>query len=159
MQPSYVIDEILHCVTPYVQEPKKISFSDTVIIFEEKTIGQVRNRKQCKEAKKQFKTKDVICLPRRCARRNYVYFPKEKYRISLAIVDLVGKVRLRSDMTTSEVLSKILSTFHITIVGPSDSENNTITIVKIVVFTIVNTIAIVGYQFIVNKRFKYCPWS
>ena len=32
-------------------------------------------------------------------------------------------------------------------VGLSDSENNTITIVKIVVFTIVNTITIVGYQF------------
>ena len=41
-------------------------------------------------------------------------------------------------------------------VGLSDSENNTITIVKIVVFTIVNTITIVGYQFfntmIINKE-------
>ena len=32
--------------------------------------------------------------------------------------------------------------------GLSDSENNTIMIVKIVVFMIVNTITIVGYQFI-----------
>ena len=42
------------------------------------------------------------------------------------------------------------------IVGLSDSENNTITIVQIVVFTIVNTITIVGYQFInaliINKK-------
>ena len=38
----------------------------------------------------------------------------------------------------------------------SDNENNTITIVKILVFTIVNTIMIVGYQFmcttIINKE-------
>ena len=42
------------------------------------------------------------------------------------------------------------------ILGLSDSENNTITIAKIVVFTIVNTITIVGYHFfntlIINKK-------
>ena len=41
-------------------------------------------------------------------------------------------------------------------VGLSDCENNTITKVKILVFTIVNTITIVGYQFIntmiINKE-------
>ena len=40
--------------------------------------------------------------------------------------------------------------------GLSNSENNTIMIVNIVVFTIVNTITIVGYQFfytlIINKK-------
>ena len=47
-------------------------------------------------------------------------------------------------------------TLQIIQVGLSNSENNTITVVKIVVFTIVNTITIVGYQFfntmIINKE-------
>ena len=42
------------------------------------------------------------------------------------------------------------------VLGLSDSENNTIMMVKTVVFTIVNTITIVGYQFIntmtINKK-------
>ena len=50
----------------------------------------------------------------------------------------------------------ILKLFLATVLGLNDSENNTITIVKIVVFTIVNTIMIVGYQFfntlIINKK-------
>ena len=38
----------------------------------------------------------------------------------------------------------------VSLVGLSDSENNTIIIVKIVVLTIMNTIIIIGYQFINN---------
>ena len=42
------------------------------------------------------------------------------------------------------------------LIGLSNSENNTIAIVKIVLFIIMNTITIVGYQFfnilIINKK-------
>ena len=48
-----------------------------------------------------------------CQGGNYVGFPRRKYRISLGIVGLIGKVRLRSHMTPSEVLSKIHSIFHV----------------------------------------------
>ena len=55
---------------------------------------------------------------------------------------------------------------YINLLGLSDSENNTITITKLLVFMIVNTITIVGDQFlntmIINKKCllaKYCLWS
>ena len=53
-------------------------------------------------------------------------------------------------------LSQLVNKILMSSVGLSDSENNTITIVKILVFTIVNTITIVGDQFfttmITNKK-------
>ena len=53
-------------------------------------------------------------------------------------------------------LSQLVNKILMSSVRLSDSENNTITIVKILVFTIVNTITIVGDQFfttmITNKK-------
>ena len=65
-----------------------------------------------KRAKVTVWNRDVICLPKSCARGSrYVCFPRGKYRAVLGKVGLIGKVRITSEMTPSEVLNEIRSAF------------------------------------------------
>ena len=58
--------------------------------------------------------RDVVCLPRSCATGDrYVCFPRGKYRANLGKAGLIGKVRIKSDMSPSEVLDKIRSVFRV----------------------------------------------
>ena len=56
-------------------------------------------------------------------------------------------VKSRYTVVLKPFQSNVIYLYALPIIGLSDSENNTITIVKIVVFTIMNTIMIVSYQF------------
>ena len=73
-----------------------------------------------KKAKVTVWDRDVVCLPKRCARGNHVCFPRGKYRVHLGRAGLVGKVRLKSDMTTFEVLDEIRSAFRKQMDGKPD---------------------------------------
>jgi len=57
--------------------------------------------------------RDIVCLPRSCARGNHISFPRGKYRATLGKAGLIGKVRIKSDMTVSDVQNEIRSTFKV----------------------------------------------
>ena len=64
--------------------------------------------------------RDVICLPQSCANQNHVCFPRGKYRAILGKAGLIGKLRLTSHMTPSEVWDEIRSAFRVQMDGRRD---------------------------------------
>ena len=78
------------------------------------------NNAAVKKAKITIWDRDIICLPSSCANGNHICFPRGKYRAILGRVGLLGKVRLQSDMTASEVLDEIRSVFVVQMGGRRD---------------------------------------
>ena len=64
--------------------------------------------------------RDIVCLPNCCNRGNYICFPRGKYRASLGQAGLIGKVRLRSNMTVDDVEGEIRSAFKLQMGGRVD---------------------------------------
>lgn len=83
-----------------------------------------RLEKTEESTKKPYKTttwdRDIVRLPNCCSKGQYICFPRGKYRATLGQAGLIGKVRLTSDMTVSDVEDEVRSTFKLQMGGRAD---------------------------------------